>query len=83
MHGKSKYPPFCEQRYWHRRYATVNGVVGRYARHKMVGAALGFILCGAVSLAVIAARRITLQSMISFGPFILASAPLAALASAR
>ena len=49
----------------------------------MVGAALGFILCGAVSLAVIAARRITLQSMISFGPFILASAPLAALASAR
>lgn len=47
------------------------------------GGALGFLLSGAVSLVLIAARRLTLQSMISFGPFILASAPLAALASAR
>jgi leader peptidase (prepilin peptidase) / N-methyltransferase len=49
----------------------------------MAGAALGFILCGAVSLALIAARRITLQSMISFGPFMLAGALLATLAGAR
>jgi leader peptidase (prepilin peptidase)/N-methyltransferase len=48
----------------------------------MVGAALGFILCGVVSLALIAARRITLHSMISFGPFMLAGALLATLASA-
>lgn len=45
----------------------------------MVGAALGFILCGAVSLTLIAARRITLQSMISFGPFMLTGALLATL----
>jgi len=36
-----------------------------------------------VSLALIAARRITLKSMISFGPFMLAGALLATLAEAR
>jgi leader peptidase (prepilin peptidase) / N-methyltransferase len=49
----------------------------------MAGAALGFMLCGAVSMALVAARRITLQSMISFGPFLLAGALLATLAVAR
>jgi len=49
----------------------------------MVGAALGFLLCGAVSMALMAARRITLQSMISFGPFLLGGALLATLAVAR
>jgi leader peptidase (prepilin peptidase)/N-methyltransferase len=49
----------------------------------IVGAALGFILSGAVSLVLIAARRLTLQSMISFGPFMLGGALLAALAGAR
>jgi leader peptidase (prepilin peptidase) / N-methyltransferase len=49
----------------------------------IVGAALGFILSGAVSLVLIAARRLTLQSMISFGPFMLAGALLAALAGVR
>jgi len=47
------------------------------------GAALGFIVCGAVSLALIAARRVSMQSMISFGPFLLAGALLATLAGAR
>jgi len=47
------------------------------------GAALGFILCGAVSLALIAVRRLSMQSMISFGPFMLAGALLATLAGAR
>jgi leader peptidase (prepilin peptidase)/N-methyltransferase len=49
----------------------------------IVGAALGFILSGAISLVLIAARRLTLQSMISFGPFMLGGALLAALAGAR
>jgi hypothetical protein len=40
-------------------------------------------LCGAVSLVLIATRLLTLQSMISFGPFLLAGALLAALAGAR
>jgi leader peptidase (prepilin peptidase) / N-methyltransferase len=47
------------------------------------GAVLGFLLSGAVSLVLIAARRLTLQSMISFGPFMLAGVLLAALAGAR
>jgi leader peptidase (prepilin peptidase)/N-methyltransferase len=49
----------------------------------IAGAALGFFLSGAVSLILIAARRLTLQSMISFGPFMLGGALLAALAGAR
>jgi len=36
-----------------------------------------------VSLALIAARRLTLESTISFGPFLLAGALLASLAVAR
>jgi leader peptidase (prepilin peptidase) / N-methyltransferase len=49
----------------------------------IAGAVLGFILSAVVSLALIAARRITLRSMICFGPFMLGGALLAALASAR
>jgi leader peptidase (prepilin peptidase)/N-methyltransferase len=49
----------------------------------MAGAALGFMLSGVVSMALIAARRLTMQSMISFGPFMLAGALLATLAGAR
>ncbi len=49
----------------------------------IAGAALGFILSAVVSVALIAARRLTLQSMISFGPFMLGGALLAALAAAR
>ena len=47
----------------------------------LVGAALGFVLSAAVSLVLLAARRITLRSEISFGPFMLGGALLAILAS--
>lgn len=46
------------------------------------GAALGFVLMAVVSLALLAARRITLQHSVSFGPFMLAGALVAALLSA-
>jgi leader peptidase (prepilin peptidase)/N-methyltransferase len=49
----------------------------------IVGAGLGFILSALVSLALIAARRITLQSVISFGPFLLGGALVAALGGGR
>ena len=49
----------------------------------IAGAVLGFMLSGMVSLALIAARRLTLESTISFGPFLLAGALLASLAVAR
>lgn len=49
----------------------------------IAGAVLGFILSAVVSLALIAARRITLHSVMCFGPFMLGGALLAALASAR
>lgn len=45
------------------------------------GAALGFVLSAIVSLALLAARRITLRSAICFGPFMLGGALLAILAS--
>ena len=44
------------------------------------GAALGFVLMGVVSLGLLAARRITLQHSLSFGPFMLAGALVAILA---
>jgi leader peptidase (prepilin peptidase) / N-methyltransferase len=47
------------------------------------GAALAFVLSAIVGLALLAARRVTLQSAISFGPFLLGGAILAALMSAR
>jgi leader peptidase (prepilin peptidase) / N-methyltransferase len=47
------------------------------------GAALGFVLCALVSLALLAARRVTLHSAICFGPYLLGGALLAMLASRR
>ncbi len=49
----------------------------------ITGAALGFVLSAIVSLGLLAARRIKLQSAISFGPFLLGGALLAALFSGR
>jgi len=47
----------------------------------IAGAVLGFLLSALVSLGLLAARRVTLHSAISFGPFLLAGALLAMLAS--
>lgn len=47
------------------------------------GAALGFLLSAIASLALLAARRVTLHSSISFGPFLLGGALLVMLASGR
>jgi leader peptidase (prepilin peptidase) / N-methyltransferase len=49
----------------------------------IAGAALGFVLSAIVSLGLLAARRVTLQSAVCFGPFLLGGALLAMLASAR
>jgi leader peptidase (prepilin peptidase) / N-methyltransferase len=49
----------------------------------IVGAALGFLLSGIVGVALLAARRVTLHSAISFGPFLLGGALLAMLAAGR
>jgi leader peptidase (prepilin peptidase)/N-methyltransferase len=40
------------------------------------GTALGFVLSALVALALLAARRVTLHSAISFGPFLLGGALL-------
>jgi leader peptidase (prepilin peptidase)/N-methyltransferase len=42
-----------------------------------IGAVLGFVLFAAVSLVLLAARRITLRSEISFGPFLLSGVLIA------
>ena len=47
----------------------------------LFGAALGFVLSAIVSLALLAARRISLRSEICFGPFMLGGALLAILAT--
>jgi leader peptidase (prepilin peptidase)/N-methyltransferase len=49
----------------------------------IAGAALGFVLCAVVSVALLAARRLTLHSAICFGPFILGGALLAMIATGR
>ncbi len=49
----------------------------------IVGAALGFVLSALVSLALLAARRVTLHSAICFGPFMLGGALLAMLGYRR
>ncbi len=46
----------------------------------LLGAALGFVLAALASLALLAARRITLRGAISFGPFLLGGALLVILA---
>lgn len=45
----------------------------------ILGGALGFLLAGLVSAAMVAARRATLRSEISYGPYLLGGALLAAL----
>lgn len=47
----------------------------------VVGSALGFVLSALVGLALLALRRVSLQSHISFGPFLLGGALLAVLAT--
>jgi len=47
----------------------------------IAGAALGFVLSALVSLALLAARRLTLRSAISFGPFLIGGALVAMLTS--
>jgi len=47
----------------------------------IIGTGLGFLLSAVVSLALLAGRRITLRSSISFGPFLLGGALLAILAT--
>ncbi|HUB38781.1 MAG TPA: prepilin peptidase [Streptosporangiaceae bacterium] len=47
----------------------------------IAGAALGFVLSALVSLALLAARRITMRSAICFGPFLIGGALVAMLAS--
>jgi leader peptidase (prepilin peptidase)/N-methyltransferase len=47
----------------------------------IAGAALGFVLSALVSLALIAARRLTLRSAICFGPFLIGGALVAMLTS--
>ena len=49
-------------------------------RAVLTGAAAGFILAGLASLALLAARRVTLRGAISFGPFLLGGALLVILA---
>jgi leader peptidase (prepilin peptidase)/N-methyltransferase len=49
----------------------------------IAGAALAFALCAIASVALLAARRITLHSAICFGPFLLGGALLAMLAGGR
>lgn len=49
----------------------------------IAGATLGFVLSALVSLALLAVRRVTLHSAISFGPFLLGGALLAMLGSGR
>jgi leader peptidase (prepilin peptidase)/N-methyltransferase len=46
----------------------------------VIGGVLGFVLCAIVSLALLAARRISLHGAICFGPFLLGGALLAILA---
>jgi len=49
----------------------------------VLGGALGFVLFAVVSLALLAARRITLRSTLCFGPFLLGGALLAIISSGR
>jgi leader peptidase (prepilin peptidase)/N-methyltransferase len=48
----------------------------------LAGAALGFLLAAAASVVLLARRRVTLRSAISFGPYLLAGALVAIVASA-
>jgi leader peptidase (prepilin peptidase) / N-methyltransferase len=50
-------------------------------RELVSGAALGFVLAAVAGLALLAARRVTLRSYISFGPFLIGGAVLIMLAA--
>lgn len=50
-------------------------------RTELSGAALGFVLAGLAGLALLAARRVTLRSHISYGPFLIGGTLLALLAT--
>jgi leader peptidase (prepilin peptidase)/N-methyltransferase len=50
-------------------------------RTELGGAALGFVLAGVAGLALLVARRVTLHSHISYGPFLIGGALLALLAA--
>ena len=50
-------------------------------RAVLYGAALGFVLAGVASLVLLATRRVTMRSTVSFGPYLLGGALLAILAS--
>jgi leader peptidase (prepilin peptidase)/N-methyltransferase len=52
-------------------------------RTLITGACAGFVLAAVVSAVLLAARRITRHAAISFGPYLLGGALLAALASGR
>jgi leader peptidase (prepilin peptidase)/N-methyltransferase len=47
----------------------------------ILGAALSFVLCAVISLALLATRRLSLSSSICFGPFLLGGAILALVAT--
>lgn len=49
----------------------------------IIGATMAFVFSAIVGLALLAARRVTLRSAMSFGPFLVAGTILAALMSAR
>jgi len=50
-------------------------------RTELGGAALGFVLAGVAGLALLAARRVTLRSHVSYGPFLIGGTLLALLAA--
>jgi leader peptidase (prepilin peptidase) / N-methyltransferase len=50
-------------------------------RQLMTGAALGFVLAAVASLVLLAARKVSRRDMVSFGPWMLAGAMLAVLAT--
>ncbi len=52
-------------------------------RTLFIGSCLGFLLAAPISLALLACRRATLRSSISFGPYLLGGALLAILASSQ
>src|SRR5215472_16169271 len=71
----------------HHAWPLTRAVLGRLSlgglgwRAVLDGAALGFLLAGMAGLMLLAARRVTLRSHISFGPFLIGGALLAMLAA--
>ena len=59
---------------------AMNSVAGKWAL--ITGASLGFVLAALTSVVLLAGRRVSRHSLISFGPYMLAGALLAVLAGA-